>query len=197
MPHGDIYIPEEVVDKPTFYANLLESLQPLLEDQAHSNWISNLSNASALMYHHFMAFGGDRAFGRTEEGDPIVNWCGFYIHARFFPLLSGSPDLLLLGPFAGRPACQQINPQAGKGVCADAFVQSSPMIVKDVDAYPGHIACDGETKSEIVLPLIDSKGRTVGVLDLDSVRLGTFGDEDRVGLEQVGKLLGSSCDFGN
>lgn len=80
-------------------------------------------------------------------------------------------------------------------MCADAFVRSETVIVPYVEDYPGHIACDGETESEIVLPLKDANGHTVGVLDLDSVKKGTFDEEDRAGLEPIARLLGKWCGF--
>ncbi|OCF37295.1 GAF domain-containing protein [Kwoniella heveanensis BCC8398] len=102
---------------------------------------------------------------------------------------------LLLGPYQGRPACLSINPIKGKGVCADAFLSRSTLIVDDVEAYPGHIACDGETKSEIVLPLLNTEGSVIGVLDLDSTSLGTFGEEDMKGLERIVGILKEGCDW--
>lgn len=154
---------------------------------------------------------------------------GFYLKADFFPLGAGkTPDLLLLGPFNGRPACQQITPRSGKGVCADTFTGEKTLIVPDVEAYPGHIgmltlllvcreecsawetrvadslafflltpseACDGETKSEIVLPLKNKQGKVIGVLDLDSTKLACFDEDDRAGLEQVVEMIAQSCDW--
>jgi L-methionine (R)-S-oxide reductase len=114
-------------------------------------------------------------------------------------------DTLLLGPFCGKPACQLIKYAAGKarGVCADAYVQRRTLVVPDVEAYPGHIACDGETKSEIVIPLVVSPNSgshegsswTVGVLDLDCLALGGFDEEDRAGLEKIAQLVVNACDW--
>ncbi|KAF8576596.1 GAF domain-like protein, partial [Ramaria rubella] len=92
-----------------------------------------------------------------------------------------SEGRLLLGPFSGKPACQFIRAQAGKGVCADSFVSQKSVIVVDVDTYPGHVACDGGTKSEIVLPIVH-RGHAIGVLDLDCLAHGAFSDEDQAGL---------------
>ena len=108
---------------------------------------------------------------------------------------------MLLGPFCGKPACQLINVAPGKarGVCADAFVQRKTMLVPDVDAYPGHIACDGQTKSEIVCPLIVRKeGQndvTVGVFDLDCLILAGFNEDDKIGLERIADLVVKACDW--
>jgi len=96
--------------------------------------------------------------------------------------------VLLLGPFCGKPACTQIIASAGRGVCADAFASGQPLIVSDVEAYPGHIACDGDTKSEIVLPLI-ARGRTVGVLDLDCIAKDAWDEDDREGLKRIAQLV--------
>lgn len=123
---------------------------------------------------------------------------------------AGKPAPLVLGPYQGRPACVTIAPVAGRGVCADAFVKESGVVVPDVDAYPGHIgelnrgtradqaACDGDTKSEIVLPLrlnTPSGLATVGVLDLDSTVLNTFDDDDLAGLERVVQILAAASDW--
>lgn len=107
-----------------------------------------------------------------------------------------SDQKLLLGPFCGRPACQFIvtAPGKAKGVCADAYVQGKTVVVPSVEEYPGHIACDGLTKSEIVCPLI-SKERRIGVLDLDCLALDGFDDTDREGLERIAALVVQSCDW--
>jgi L-methionine (R)-S-oxide reductase len=109
-------------------------------------------------------------------------------------------EKLLLGPFCGRPACQFIivSPQRSKGVCADSFTRQEVVLVKDVEAYPGHIACDGDTRSEIVCPLIlESDGRRVilGVLDLDCLALAGFDEEDKFGLSKIAHLLATASDW--
>lgn len=110
---------------------------------------------------------------------------------------------MLLGPFCGKPACQFINTSPGRarGVCAGAFLDCETKLVVDVDAYPGHIACDGDTKSEIVCPLIvkheDLAGGqlTIGVMDLDCLVIGGFDEEDKIGLERISELVVRSCDW--
>jgi L-methionine (R)-S-oxide reductase len=107
---------------------------------------------------------------------------------------------LLLGPFCGKPACQFIDTSPGRsrGVCADAFTSRRTVVVLDVDAYPGHIACDGQTKSEIVCPLIlRSSGKEVGlgVFDLDCLARGGFDDDDRTALEKIVELVVDACDW--
>lgn len=151
----------------------------------------------------------------------IIALCptGFYIASKYMPSnpsLKPTPEsqtkvkeTLLLAPFAGKPACQFIRiphtPKdaeqslTGNGVCADTFYFQKPVLVNDVDAYPGHIACDGETKSEIVIPVFSwsDKGKEdcVGVLDLDCFAVGGFGEDDKKGLERVAELVGKSCDW--
>ncbi|KAI5449498.1 hypothetical protein NCC49_004643 [Naganishia albida] len=189
MPHADTsLVPDDITTKREFYEHVLEGITALCEADAY--WVSNLANASALLYHSYL---GSRLYGTGKDGEPVVNWTGFYIHPPERPTNAGGDDddvgPLLLGPFNGRPACQQITPRAGKGVCADAFVGGETVVVKDVHAYPGHIACDGETKSEIVVPLRNKAGRVVGVLDLDSTVEGTFDEDDRAGLERIAACL--------
>ena len=109
-----------------------------------------------------------------------------------------SSSRLLLGPFCGKPACQFINTTPGRGVCAEAFLSRRTIVVPDVDAYPGHIACDGDTKSEIVCPLIlKSSGKEVGlgVFDLDCLAQSGFDDDDRTGLEKIAQLVVDACDW--
>jgi L-methionine (R)-S-oxide reductase len=125
------------------------------------------------------------------------------VESSHFPTPSGVDqkakvyDRLLLGPFCGRPACQFINITPGKlrGVCADAFLQRRPLVVPNIDEYPGHIACDGETKSEIVIPLVLKTGEAIGVLDLDCLALNGFSDEDKEGLEKIARLISDSSDW--
>lgn len=132
---------------------------------------------------------------------------GFYLICSLFPLprFAGTPttaneNTILLGPFCGKPACQFINvsPARARGVCADAFLRQKTTIVPNVDEYPGHIACDGDTKSEIVCPLILRNGNdavVLGVLDLDCLALCGFDEQDKLGLEAIADLIVKSCDW--
>jgi L-methionine (R)-S-oxide reductase len=128
---------------------------------------------------------------------------GFYIDSHLFPVPRGTTatefesNRLLLGPFCGKPACQFINISPGRGVCADAYLRRKTVLVEEVEKYPGHIACDGDTKSEIVCPLIrdDGNGEVVGVFDLDCLAVGGFNSDDQVGLENICKLVVSACDW--
>ncbi|CCO34098.1 Free methionine-R-sulfoxide reductase Short=fRMsr [Rhizoctonia solani AG-1 IB] len=190
MPHADSsYLPEDVTTKAKLWAHIHEQLGYLIAGQRQ--WVSNLANASSLIYHSLASFPD---FG---TGDSAVNWSGFYLASEFIPHSKPDPSnpRLLLGPFCGRPACQFIRAQPGKGACADAFVNKSTVLVKDVHAYPGHIACDGGTRSEIVSPIFAADGRVVGVLDLDCLKEGGFEEVDREGVEKIAKLLGEGCDW--
>lgn len=152
--------------KDELYAELRTRVDGLLEGE--SDWLANLANVSAAVY----------------EWLPDLNWAGFY-------LLKGGE--LVLGPFQGRPACVRI--AVGKGVCGTAVAQGASQVVTDVHAFPGHIACDARSRSEIVVPLRDADGRIVGVLDLDSPELATFDDADRIGLEELADDLAAAIDW--
>lgn len=123
--------------------------------------ISNLANAASLLYN-------------SLEG---INWAGFYI-------LRG--DTLHVGPFMGKPACVRI--ALGRGVCGSAAVRGETLVVPDVHKFAGHIACDPESRSEIVIPLF-SGGSLFGVLDIDSPVIDRFSEEDREGLETFAEAL--------
>ena len=120
-----------------------------------------LSNASAILY----------------DGMDDLNWAGFYLM---------NEGALLLGPFQGKVACVRI--EIGRGVCGTAVAEDKTQLVKNVHEFPGHIACDSASNSEIVVP-IHSGGKIVGVLDIDSPSLGRFDEEDRIGLEGFVKVL--------
>ena len=146
-------------DKREMYALLHTQLQALMEGE--ESLLPHLCNAAALIY------------GAMKD----INWAGFY-------LLQG--DSLLLGPFQGKPACIRI--PLGKGVCGTAAAQNRAVIVDDVHLFPGHIACDSASNSEIVIP-IHFGGRVAGVLDIDSPLLSRFDERDREGLEKLTELL--------
>lgn len=128
------------------------------------NGLANAANMSALLYQVL----------------PDVNWVGFYF-------LQGRE--LVLGPFQGKVACVRI--AMGRGVCGSAAERREILVVPDVHDFPGHIACDAESRSEIVVPLIQ-RGRLLGVLDVDSPKLARFDDEDREGLRAAADLLSAS-----
>ncbi|QTN00093.1 GAF domain-containing protein [Sediminibacillus dalangtanensis] len=141
------------------YNLLLKQLEALIEDEP--DVIANLSNASALL-NQFLA---------------DVNWVGFYIWRK---------DELVLGPFQGLPACVRI--KSGKGVCGAAVKEGKTQLVEDVNQFPGHIACDAASQSEIVVP-IHKEGTIFGVLDIDSPSKGRFDKEDQLYLEQFAAIL--------
>ena len=143
----------------TDYALLSEQLRALTQGVPH--FVANLANASALLWHSMAD----------------LNWAGFY-------LMEGGQ--LVLGPFQGKTACIEI--PVGKGVCGTAVAQRATQLVPDVHAFPGHIACDSASNSEIVVPIFKN-GEVVAVLDIDSPSLGRFDETDRAGLEQFVKVL--------
>jgi GAF domain-containing protein len=147
-------------DKAALYAELAGELDALLAGEPDR--VANAANAAAAIYHALDA----------------LNWAGFYF-------LRGSE--LILGPFQGRPACVRI--PLGKGVCGTAAVQRRSVIVPDVSAFPGHIACDANSRSELVVPLLASNELLLGVLDLDSPVLGRFDEADQAGCERLAAIV--------
>jgi L-methionine (R)-S-oxide reductase len=143
------------------YRELRLELSGLLTD----DWISNLSNFSAALF----------------AALPNLNWCGFYLVRAHT-----GPNHLKLGPFQGRPACLDI--PFDRGVCGYAARDRSTVIVEDVHQFPGHIACDERSRSEIVVPLLRNN-KVIGVLDLDSPVVGRFSQADLKGLEDLVALL--------
>jgi GAF domain-containing protein len=148
-------------DTPTLYRDLASALQGLVSGEPDP--IANMANASALIF----------------ETLPDVNWVGFY------RLLDGE---LVLGPFQGRPACIRI--AIGSGVCGVAAETRQVQRVEDVNAFPGHIACDSASASEIVVPLVRD-GELIGVLDIDAPSKGRFTEEDEAGCVRLGEILSS------
>ena len=137
------------------YEMLLKQIKGLIEGE--SNLVANLANVSAALKETFNFF-----------------WVGFY-------LVDG--EELVLGPFQGPIACTRI--RKGKGVCGTAWSEEQTIVVPDVDAFPGHIACSSLSRSEIVVPLIDHENKVWGVLDIDSEQLNTFDDTDARFLEEL------------
>jgi len=152
-------------NKKECYRLIKEQLKSLLENETHL--IPNLSNASALL----------------KMALPDTNWVGFYLIKN---------DELLLGPFQGKPACIHI--PIGKGVCGTAVSQAKSQVVADVHKFPGHIACDSESNSEIVIPIyVDNS--IVGVLDIDSPIFNRFDESDRENLEEVVGIIAAGCNW--
>jgi len=149
----------EAADKATLYSDLASALRGLVDGEPDP--IANMANASALIF----------------ESLPDINWVGFYRVVG---------DQLVLGPFQGRPAC--IRMSFDEGVCGAAAKTRKVQRVEDVHAFPGHIACDSASNSEIVVPLIRD-GELLGVLDIDSPQLGRFTEEDEAGVVRLGEIL--------
>ena len=143
----------------TDYALLAQQAYALTRDVPHL--IANLANISALLYTSL----------------PDINWAGFYL---------ADEDRLILGPFQGNPACVEI--AFGRGVCGMAAAQDKTQLVPDVHLFPGHIACDSASRSEIVIPL-HRNGKVIGVLDIDSPSSARFTEEDREGLGLLVSIL--------
>jgi L-methionine (R)-S-oxide reductase len=155
----------ESTAKSDFYRELTSQLSSLLEGE--SDPVANAANTAALLFQMM----------------PNINWAGFYF------LRDGKE--LVLGPFQGLPACVRI--PVGRGVCGAAVEQKHSILVEDVHAFPGHIACDAASRSELVVPLIRN-GRILGVLDLDSPAVGRFDAEDQAGIERIASIyVGASA----
>ncbi|KAI9471897.1 MAG: GAF domain-like protein [Benjaminiella poitrasii] len=165
-----------VCAKKEFYSELLEQVKCICEDQTF--WVTNLSNASTVIYHGLMSL-------KHFQEKPI-NWCGFYITDP------KNDKLLILGPFQGKVACTAI--PFGKGVCGTAAESRKAQVVRDVHEFPGHIACDSASNSEVVIPLVKDD-RVLGVLDIDCEKVEGFGDEDREGLEAIAAAIIDSCEW--
>ena len=144
----------------TDYGELCRNLSAVTENVSYT--VSNLANAAALLWHAL-----DR-----------INWAGFYV---------AEGSTLLLGPFQGKIACTKI--AFGRGVCGTAWAEDRTQVVPDVDQFPGHIACSSASRSEIVVPLHNTDGEVIGVLDIDSADLNTFDETDAIWLEKVAKLF--------
>ena len=147
------------------YSLLNERLASLISGVPHP--VANLANAAALLW-------------ESLEG---VNWAGFYLREG---------DALVLGPFQGKPACIHIAP--GRGVCGTALQEDRTLLVPNVHEFPGHIACDGASNSEIVVP-IHANGQAVAVLDIDSPLLNRFDEADQEGLEAFAQALEETIQF--
>ena len=150
----------EAADKPTLYADLASALEGLVAGE--TDGIANMANAAALIW----------------ESLPDINWVGFYRN------VGGE---LIVGPFQGRPACVRI--AFGTGVCGAAAQTRQVQLVEDVHAFPGHIACDSASNSEIVVPIVGADGELLGVLDIDSPKHARFDAEDEAGCVRLAGIM--------
>ncbi|MBN3724270.1 GAF domain-containing protein [Burkholderia sp. Ac-20379] len=146
--------------KPALYDTLVAQARSLIE--AETDLVANAANFSSLVYH-------------SLDG---LNWAGFYFH-------DGAE--LVVGPFQGKPACVRI--PLGRGVCGTAAQSRATQVVRDVHEFPGHIACDSASQSEIVVPLVAADGTLIGVWDVDSPNLARFDDADRAGMEALCRVF--------
>jgi len=146
-------------DKTEQYAELCEQARGLLHGERDR--VANAANFAALLYNAL----------------PDLNWAGFYFY---------DGNELVVGPFQGKPACVRI--ALGKGVCGTAAATRRTQVVRDVEEFPGHIACDAMSRSEIVVPLYDGD-RLIGVWDVDSPKLARFDEADRDGMERLANIF--------
>lgn len=157
--------PDEGWDAEELYRQLCKAADALTADEPDA--IANMANVAVLIW----------------EFVPELNWAGFY---RVGPSKSGGETELVLGPFVGRPACIRI--PFGQGVCGTAASTRAVQLVEDVHQFPGHIACDAASRSELVVPVLRD-GAVIAVIDLDSPRPARFSQADAAGLEALAKLL--------
>ncbi|WP_082507308.1 MULTISPECIES: GAF domain-containing protein [unclassified Duganella] len=150
--------------KRAMYQDLRSQLGGLVHGE--HDWIANTANASSLVFNTM----------------PGLNWAGFYF-------MQG-PDELVLGPFQGKPACIRI--KKGRGVCGSTVEKRATSVVEDVHAFPGHIACDAASRSELVVPIFGKDGAVIGVFDLDSPLPGRFDAVDAEGIESLVRILEQS-----
>jgi len=156
----EIIIPESITSLEEKYKLVIKQLKALLNRNDHE--LSNLSNLTSALKQTFSK----------------ISWVGFYLYDK---------ERLYLGPFQGKVACTTI--EIGKGVCGTAASEKETIIVHDVDKFPGHIICDSDSKSEIVVPIINKDGKLFGVLDLDSSEYNSFNETDKIYLNEICTFL--------
>ena len=156
------FAPKGDTPKPELYGELVEAAQALIAGEPDP--VANMSNLAALLWQYL----------------PDLNWSGFYRNIE---------DKLVLGPFIGKPACIRI--PFGQGVCGTAAQSGETQVVPDVHAFPGHIACDAASRSELVVPVLRD-GKVIAVIDLDSPLPGRFDNEDAAGIERLAAAVAAS-----
>jgi GAF domain-containing protein len=156
------FAPTAPADKPELYRELVAAAQALTDGEPDG--VANMANCAALIWTFL----------------PDLNWAGFY------RMIAGVPDQLVLGPFIGKPACIRI--ALGQGVCGTAAATQHTQCVADVHAFPGHIACDADSRSELVVPVIRD-GVVVAVIDLDSPLAARFDADDAAGIEALAAAI--------
>ncbi|RDW62590.1 GAF protein [Coleophoma crateriformis] len=182
--HADASTFADGITKEEAYAQVLDQAEALFDGQR--NWVrralkgggsGNLANTASLLWH---------AYKSLPAPAVEVNWAGFYV------LDPKVPNQLILGPFSGQVACQTI--RFNRGVCGAAAATKTTQLVPDVEKFPGHIACDGASQSEIVIPILVD-GDVKAIIDVDCAVKDGFDEVDRLWLEKLAKLLGSACDW--
>ncbi|KAK3378057.1 GAF domain-like protein [Podospora didyma] len=180
MVHADAsnFAPE--LTKEEAYEQVHDQAEGLFYEQR--NWVCNLANTSSLLWH---------AYKSLPSPSNQVNWAGFYTLSPIPTKKTNQPQLIL-GPFQGKVACQMI--AFGRGVCGTAASTKTTQLVGDVNAFPGHIACDGASRSEIVVPIVvDDK--VVAIIDIDCAVTDGFDNVDKLWLEKLADLVAKSCDW--
>ncbi|KAI5821001.1 GAF domain-like protein [Pyronema omphalodes] len=172
MVHADATNFEKGITRDEAYRQVLENAEALIEGQR--NWVCNLANVASLLWYMYQTL------------DASVNWAGFYT------LDPSTSKQLILGPFQGRVACQTIH--FSRGVCGHAASTGITQIIPDVEKFPGHIACDSGTRSEIVVPIM-VEDSVVAVLDVDCLIEDGFGEVDKRWLEKLVGMLARGCDW--
>ena len=158
-------------NKKELYSLLAEQLTALTDGESHA--VPNLANCAALLFYALKD----------------VNWAGFYLTQTDE---ATGKEYLLLGPFQGKTACIRI--PHGRGVCGTALATGEIQLVEDVHEFPGHIACDSASNSEIILPIFQD-GKVAGVLDIDSPYVARFDEEDKEGMQKLVEILEKACEF--
>ncbi|SMR45483.1 unnamed protein product [Zymoseptoria tritici ST99CH_1A5] len=175
MVHADSSNFANGVTKREAYDQVIEQAKALFDGQ--QNWVCNTANAASLLWH---------AYHALPSPSNKVNWSGFYVADP------RKQNQLILGPFQGKVACQTIS--FGKGVCGAAAKTGKTQLVPDVERFPGHIACDGASKSEIVVPIVKD-GKVVAIIDIDCAVENGFDEEDQLKLEELADVLGQGCNW--
>lgn len=170
--HADYAKYDSSDNKEEVLKSLVQSYHALSTET--TNWVANLSNCSSLVWHAYHSL------------NIPINWAGFYTKNN------DKEAELILGPFQGKVACQEI--KFGKGVCGTAASTKETQLVPNVNEFPGHIACDGETQSEIVVPIVKN-GEVLGVLDIDCLALNAFDETDRTYLEELVEAIAETCQW--
>lgn len=148
------------------------------------DYVANAANVSAIIWHAFL------------EAERPINWAGFYfVRPLSNPKETDHDHILILGPFMGKPACSRIRFQSG--VCGAAWRTKSVQRISDVHEFPGHIACDDASESELVVPVFDKQGEVIALIDLDCPKKNGFSAEDERTFVEVARVMSEACDWGN